>query len=68
MNAHSTGIGGGGFMMIYDGKKKKAKIIDFRETAPHKAHKDLFHGDGEKGIRGKSTLYRIVLFKKLQAT
>lgn len=52
MNAHSTGIGGGGFMMVYQAKKKLGTVIDFRETAPQKAHKDLFGGDPEKGIRG----------------
>ena len=52
MNAHSTGIGGGGFMMIYQAKIKQGTVIDFRETAPHNAHKDLFKGDASKGIRG----------------
>jgi len=52
MNAHSTGIGGGGFMMVYEAKKKQGSVIDFRETAPGKAHKDLFGGDPTKGIRG----------------
>lgn len=52
MNAHSTGIGGGGFMMVYQAKSEKGTVIDFRETAPQKAHKDLFGGDASKGIRG----------------
>lgn len=52
MNAHSTGIGGGGFMMVYEAKKKQGSVIDFRETAPQKAHKDMFQGDATKGIRG----------------
>jgi gamma-glutamyltranspeptidase/glutathione hydrolase len=29
-----SGIGGGGFMMIYDKDKKKITMIDSRETAP----------------------------------
>jgi len=52
MNAHSTGIGGGGFMMVYQAKSQTGTVIDFRETAPAKAHKDLFGGDSEKGIKG----------------
>jgi len=52
MNAHSTGIGGGGFMMVYIRDKKKATVIDFRESAPKAAGKDLFGGDPEMGIRG----------------
>ena len=30
----SSGIGGGGFALVYDPKTKAATIIDFRETAP----------------------------------
>jgi len=52
INCHSTGIGGGGFMMVYQKEKKQAKVIDFREAAPGKAHKDLFDGNIENGIRG----------------
>jgi gamma-glutamyltranspeptidase/glutathione hydrolase len=30
----SSGIGGGGFAVVYDAKTKKITILDFRETAP----------------------------------
>lgn len=30
----SSGIGGGGFALVYDPRTKEAKILDFRETAP----------------------------------
>ncbi|CAH3132791.1 unnamed protein product [Pocillopora meandrina] len=32
VNAHSAGIGGGGFMIIYDKKSGKTRSINFRET------------------------------------
>jgi len=31
---HSSGVGGGGVMLVYNRVAKKASIIDFRETAP----------------------------------
>lgn len=43
----SSGIGGGGFMVIYQAKEKKAHALDFRETAPAAAHKDLFMKGGK---------------------
>ncbi len=54
INSHSTGIGGGGFMMVYNKKKEKGEVIDFREAAPRAAHPNLFKGDAEKGIRGNN--------------
>ena len=35
----ASGIGGGGFMMIYDAKDKRAHALDFRETAPEAARR-----------------------------
>lgn len=52
INMHSTGIGGGGFMMVYDSHKRSAEMIDFRETAPEHSGVDLFKGDPLNGIRG----------------
>jgi len=43
----SSGIGGGGFMVIYQTKEKKAYALDFRETAPGAAHRDLYMKDGQ---------------------
>ncbi|WP_194090045.1 gamma-glutamyltransferase [Vibrio hibernica] len=35
-------VGGGGFMMIYDAKKKRTFALDYREMAPSKAYKDMY--------------------------
>ncbi|XP_062600082.1 glutathione hydrolase 7-like, partial [Saccostrea cucullata] len=53
VNPHKSGIGGGGFIMVYDHKTKWSDVIDFRETAPSVARTDLFKGDRtliERGI------------------
>lgn len=34
VNSHSTGLGGGGFMVYYDKKSGKSRSYDFRETLP----------------------------------
>ena len=41
-------LGGGGFMLVHLAEQKKTIAIDYRETAPGKAHKDIFldeHGN-----------------------
>ena len=45
VNIHSTGIGGGGFLVYYDRKQKKAFTYDSRETAPGKATEDMYLKD-----------------------
>ncbi|MCP3026415.1 gamma-glutamyltransferase [Halobacillus sp. A5] len=43
-----SGIGGGGFMMVYDAEKDDVSIIDSRERAPAGAEPDMFlDEDGE---------------------
>src|SRR5690606_18978268 len=42
----STGLGGGGFMVIHDGPTGKSTIIDMRETAPAAATRDMYLRDG----------------------
>ncbi|WHX42646.1 gamma-glutamyltransferase [Mesobacillus sp. AQ2] len=37
-----SGIGGGGFMMVYDGKTKETTIVNSRERAPEGATPDMF--------------------------
>lgn len=39
---NASGIGGGGFMLLRDGKTGKSVFLDFRETAPKKAAPDMF--------------------------
>jgi len=43
----SSGLGGGGFMVIYDAKERRAHALDFRETAPEAARKELYVKDGK---------------------
>ena len=43
VNLHSTGIGGGGFMVYYNATSKEAYAIDFRETAPMNASTYMFN-------------------------
>jgi gamma-glutamyltranspeptidase/glutathione hydrolase len=43
----SSGIGGGGFLLIYQARQKKAHALDFRETAPQAARSDLYMKGGK---------------------
>ncbi|CAH0343814.1 gamma-glutamyltransferase [Bacillus sp. CECT 9360] len=45
-----SGIGGGGFMMVYDAKTKKTSIINSRERAPQGATPDMFLDENGKPI------------------
>lgn len=47
VNPFASGIGGGGFAMIYDHIDGEARALDFRETAPHAIEQDDFSPDGE---------------------
>ncbi len=42
----SSGLGGGGFMVIYTAKEKKAHALDFREKAPKAVRADLYNRKG----------------------
>ena len=44
----NSGMGGGGFAMVYIAKEKKAYVVDYREVAPAKATPDVYKVD-EKG-------------------
>lgn len=43
----STGIGGGGFFLLYLAKTKETVAVDFRERAPLQASRDMFIRDGK---------------------
>lgn len=51
----STGLGGGGFMLLYSAKEKKTYAIDFREKAPLKAVEKMFQDENGNLIPNKST-------------
>ncbi|KAK9765344.1 hypothetical protein K7432_006396 [Basidiobolus ranarum] len=59
INSFSSGIGGGGFMVIRN--STGAEVIDFREEAPAKAHREMYkdnpklaqHGGLAVGIPGE---------------
>ncbi|POX37231.1 gamma-glutamyltransferase [Streptomyces sp. Ru73] len=44
---YSAGIGGGGYFVYYNAKKRSVQTIDGRETAPLTADKDLFLENGK---------------------
>jgi gamma-glutamyltranspeptidase/glutathione hydrolase len=43
----SSGLGGGGFMVIYDAGERRAHTLDFRETAPEAARPELYSRNGK---------------------
>jgi len=46
VNPSSCGIGGGGFMLIYDRAHRRVRALDYRERAPAAARRDMFVRDG----------------------
>ncbi|MFC6906393.1 gamma-glutamyltransferase [Halalkalicoccus tibetensis] len=44
---HSSGIGGGGFMLYYDAEADDVEIVNSRERAPAGADPEMFLDDGE---------------------
>jgi gamma-glutamyltranspeptidase/glutathione hydrolase len=43
----SSGIGGGGFAVLYDARTRRAHALDFRETAPAAARPELYVRNGK---------------------
>jgi gamma-glutamyltranspeptidase/glutathione hydrolase len=50
----SSGIGGGGFMMVHLDKQKQTLVVDCRETAPAAATPDMFASQPSFGVRSTS--------------
>ena len=57
VSMHSSGIGGGGLMLVYNQISKKATVIDFRETAPATAYRDMFKGKEEEAKKGLQNFF-----------
>jgi gamma-glutamyltranspeptidase/glutathione hydrolase/leukotriene-C4 hydrolase len=51
MNPWSSGIGGGGILVVSDANGR-VNTIDFRETAPIKSHRDMFVNNTNAAQRG----------------
>ncbi|MCG5052194.1 MAG: gamma-glutamyltransferase [Myxococcales bacterium] len=47
VNPHGSGIGGGGFALVYLAKPKQVHVLDFRERAPARVSPQLFYRDGK---------------------
>ena len=52
-NMHSAGVGGGGFMVVYNHSTKFVEVIDFREEAPGKANRSMYVGGKISSRLGK---------------
>ncbi len=46
VNPSSCGIGGGGFMLVFNRRSETVAALDYREVAPAAATKDMFIRDG----------------------
>jgi len=43
----SSGIGGGGFALVYTARDRQVHVVDFREVAPAAARPDMYLQDGQ---------------------
>ena len=43
----SSGVGGGGFALVYTARDRKVRVLDFRERAPIAARPDMYLVDGK---------------------
>lgn len=41
IHPHTSGIGGGGVMLVHDIRKSETRVIDFRETSPSILHEEM---------------------------
>ena len=61
VSMHSSGIGGGGVMLVYNQTLKQATVIDFRETAPATAYQNMFKGKEEEAKKGLYFYFCMIL-------
>ena len=60
INMHSAGIGGGGFMTVYNRSLGLAKVYDFREVAPGNASANMYVNSSLSSKLGE--IYRFCSF------
>ena len=51
---YSSGIGGGGFYLLHQAARNKYIMLDARERAPYRAHKDLYLDENQNVIADAS--------------
>ena len=56
-NMHSAGVGGGGFIVVYNKSTNFVEVIDFREEAPGKANRTMYVGGKMDSRLGKLCCY-----------
>jgi gamma-glutamyltranspeptidase/glutathione hydrolase/leukotriene-C4 hydrolase len=49
---HSSGVGGGCFLVIYDAARNTSEVIDAREMAPQQANESMFVGRPSAAVTG----------------
>ncbi|XP_016386995.1 gamma-glutamyltransferase 7-like [Sinocyclocheilus rhinocerous] len=51
IHPHTSGIGGGGVMLVHDIRRNESRVVDFRETAPSGIHQDMMlHVNQRSGL------------------
>ena len=55
INMHSAGIGGGGFIVVYNRSTRFVEVFDFREEAPGKAHSTMYVNGSMSSKYGKES-------------
>lgn len=53
IHPHSSGIGGGGYVLLYKRSTKTTTYLDFRETAPGKSTFDMFGNNAILSKKGQ---------------
>ena len=61
-NMHSAGVGGGGFIVVYNKSTKFVEVIDFREEAPGNANRTMYVGGKMDSRLGKLCCYHLSSF------